>query len=68
MSAIAKDVDNAINHRDKNALYRYHMRRQIDDEELCEAIIKIDNSVKRKNFSWRMLIHDILFPSVASGR
>ncbi len=52
-----------IKNRDKNSLYRLHMQNKINDQQLLDAIIEIDDSVKIKKNDWLKLAHDILFPS-----
>ncbi len=56
-------IDSYIRNRDKLSLYRLHMENEINDEELFNAIIEIDNSVKSKKTDCIMLVHNILFPS-----
>lgn len=56
-------IESCIKQHDKNGLYRFHMERKITDDELFNAIITIDNSVKSKKTNWLLVIHDILFPS-----
>lgn len=57
-------IETYIENRDKSALYRGHMKREIDDNQLLEAILKIDDSVKPKRIDWIELLHDFLFPTV----
>ena len=61
---MSKDnVDDIIKYRDKPSLYRLHMKGEISDEALFDAIIEIDNSVKSKKTDCVKLVHNILFPS-----
>ncbi|MFA5983695.1 MAG: hypothetical protein WC782_06735 [Methylococcaceae bacterium] len=60
-----EQLETCIQQRDKSSLYRYHMDKEINDDQLLEAIIKIDNSIKTKKTDWLAFIHNILFPSVA---
>ncbi|MEE9338596.1 MAG: hypothetical protein V3U87_10980 [Methylococcaceae bacterium] len=60
----SQNIESYILNRDKLALYRLHMENKIDDEQLFDAIIKIDNSVKSKKTDYGKLVHNILFPSV----
>ncbi len=56
-------IDSYVKNRDKSSLYRLHMENKINDEELFNAIIEIDNSVKSKKTDCVRLVHNILFPS-----
>ncbi|KAF3981162.1 MAG: hypothetical protein HFP81_07900 [Methylococcales symbiont of Hymedesmia sp. n. MRB-2018] len=61
----SQHIESYIQKSDKLALYRLHMEGKINDEELFDAIIKIDNSVKSKKPGYGKLVHNILFPSAA---
>ncbi len=52
-----------IKNRNKYELYMLHMQSKINDQQLFDAIIEIDDSVKIKKNSWLKLAHDIIFPS-----
>lgn len=58
-----KQIEPYIISRDKSALYRFHTEKKISDEELFDAIIEIDNSVKPKKHNFLVLVHNVLFPS-----
>lgn len=58
-----QQIEPYIKGKDKSVLYRFHMEKKISDEQLFNAIIEIDNSVKSKKTNWLEFIHDILFPS-----
>jgi hypothetical protein len=60
---ITEEIETYIHNRDKSSLYRSHMKKEISDDELVDAIVKIDDSVKPKDKDWIKLILDIIFPS-----
>jgi hypothetical protein len=58
-------IESYIEKKDKSGLYRSYMEKKINDDELLDAIIRIDNSVKPNKTNWLEFIHNILFPSAA---
>jgi hypothetical protein len=59
----SQHIDLYIQNRDKLSLYRLHMENKLTDEQLLNAIIEIDDSVKSKKADCLKLIHNIIFPS-----